>query len=365
MGDPVLIFRLSEHLFDAQMARYRSIYLITTFPESTVYIPPILPDHIPVQLEPITIAPSEEELIKVQHAIRVYHQFSNVPSMFDPRINMELSQYLFDIQMGKHTQRAWQNNARSNGVPFTNLPRAVERPNQPTNEPSTSGTKNSGTGGNVIDLAQLAQVIKDTGVHDAIERSNRLAEQANHLIERSNQLAERSNQLVERSRQPIQQSNQFAERFNELFERQNQHMERSIDLTKESMKPVEKLGDVLGNINKVLVRIQHAIIRNHKGNTTRALDCLVNEKGETPVISSMTGTYTFADFIKEGETALPVVIDGVPQAASVSEDFLGRFLRFYGIGDAFLKGGSSAELHPGCEYTARVTLSEYLNSCLG
>ncbi|CAE6439317.1 unnamed protein product [Rhizoctonia solani] len=365
MGNPGLIFRLSEHLFDVQMARYRSKYLITTFPESTVYTPPALPAHVNIRLEPIAVAPSEEELIKVQDAMRVYRQFSNVPSMFDPHVNMELSQYLFDIQMGKHTQRAWQNNARPNNAPFTNLPRTGERPNNLSNKPSTSGTNNSGTGENVIGLAQLTQVIRDAGVQDAIERSNRLAEQANCLIERSNQLAERSNQLVERSNQPIEQSNQFADRFNELLQRQNQHMERSIELAKESTKPIEKLGGVLENINKVLVRIQHAIVRNHKGNTTRALDCLVNEKGETPVISSVTGAYTFADFMKEDEIPLPVIIDGVPQVASISEDFLGRFLRFYGIGNAFLKSPSSTELHPGCEYTARVTLSEYLNLCLG
>lgn len=33
MGDSVLISRLSEHLFDVQMARYRSKYLATMFPE--------------------------------------------------------------------------------------------------------------------------------------------------------------------------------------------------------------------------------------------------------------------------------------------------------------------------------------------
>ncbi|EUC55109.1 laminin domain protein, partial [Rhizoctonia solani AG-3 Rhs1AP] len=101
MGDHILICRLSEYLFDAQMARYRSNHYATTFPESTTYTPPTLPAHFPVLLEPVNGAPSEEELLKVQDAIRLYHQFSNVPTMFDPQVNMELSQYLFDIQMGK------------------------------------------------------------------------------------------------------------------------------------------------------------------------------------------------------------------------------------------------------------------------
>ncbi|KAG8684860.1 hypothetical protein FRC11_011494, partial [Ceratobasidium sp. 423] len=90
MADYVLISRLSEHLFEVQL-------------EHDVY-PPALPAHVSIQLDPVTGAPSEEEVIKVEVAIRSYHQFSNVPSMFDPGLKMQLSQYLFDIQMGKFAE---------------------------------------------------------------------------------------------------------------------------------------------------------------------------------------------------------------------------------------------------------------------
>ncbi|CAE6400683.1 unnamed protein product [Rhizoctonia solani] len=76
-GDPALLARLYEHLFDIQIAKYRNRYLSVVFPETTAYTPPALPAHVTVQLEPVTGAPSEEEVIKVQSAIRSYDQFSN------------------------------------------------------------------------------------------------------------------------------------------------------------------------------------------------------------------------------------------------------------------------------------------------
>ncbi|KDN34436.1 hypothetical protein RSAG8_12468, partial [Rhizoctonia solani AG-8 WAC10335] len=370
MGNCLLISRLSEHLFDVQMARYRSKHLVNTFPENTTYNPPTLPAHVFLQLEPVTGVPSEEEAIKVQDAIRIYSQFSSVPSMFDPRVNMELSQHLFDIQMARHTQRARQSHVNPPPeIPDANLTRSVETATNPIEEPTAGNTNNAGTGAGVTESVQSA---RDGIVCDAIERSNRLAEQANRiseqanlLIERSNQIAERSNQLVEQSSRPMGQSNKLSERFSQIFDRLNHHLEQSNLLTKESTKPVEKLGDVLGNINKVLVRIQHAIIRSHKGNTVKALDCLVNEKGETPAISTITGTYTFADFMMASESPLTVVIDGVSQESFIEDDHLGRFLRFYGIGNTLFKDASSTELSPYLEHRARASLSEYLSSCLG
>ncbi|KDN33786.1 hypothetical protein RSAG8_13115, partial [Rhizoctonia solani AG-8 WAC10335] len=76
-GDPTLLARLYEHLFDAQMAKYRNRCLSFVFPETTTYTPPALPVYVTVQLEPVTGTPSEEEVVKVQSAIRSYHQFAN------------------------------------------------------------------------------------------------------------------------------------------------------------------------------------------------------------------------------------------------------------------------------------------------
>ncbi|KAG8725974.1 hypothetical protein FRC11_001095, partial [Ceratobasidium sp. 423] len=157
------------------------------------------------------------------------------------------------------------------------------------------------------------------------DRFNQVAEQssqpADQLAERSNQLAERSNQLMERSSQSAEQSNKHAERFNEFLGQLNGHLGRSGNPGEELPKSVGKLGDVLKNINKVLVGIQHAIVRNHKGNTLSALDCLVNEQGDTPVASSITSNYSIKDFL-HAYSHVPVVdisltICDVPQQLSL------------------------------------------------
>ncbi|KAG8682577.1 hypothetical protein FRC11_014684, partial [Ceratobasidium sp. 423] len=301
VGDSALLARLSEHLFNAQMgkrlssattphilmvvARYRGKYTGTVFPENTTYIPPTLPAHVTVHLESITGVPSEEDVIKVQTAMRSYQQFSNIPSMFDTRINMELSQHLFDIQMARYTQRARQ--SHPNTVPHQALDSSTIERTADVIEGSNATGNNPGSGANVR-LVRPEQSAQDAGIRDAMEKSNRLAEQANQLAERANLLIERSNQLMERSSEPAEQSNRLAERFNELFGRLIEHFERSDTLAEGLIKPMEKIGDVLGNINRVLVRIQHAIIRNCKGNTLESMDCLTNERGETPVIFHAT-----------------------------------------------------------------------------
>ncbi|KAH7335860.1 hypothetical protein B0J17DRAFT_56585 [Rhizoctonia solani] len=74
-------------------------------------------------------------------------------------------------------------------------------------------------------------------------------------------MAERANELAERAIQPTQQSNTLVEKFATLFGRLNEHFDQSNRIADQSMKRVKKLEDVLGNINRVLVGIQHAIVR--------------------------------------------------------------------------------------------------------
>ncbi|KAL5632038.1 hypothetical protein ACGC1H_000160 [Rhizoctonia solani] len=362
VGDPTLLPQLLGHLFDVQMAKYQSKYSGAMFPENSTYTPPPLPVHITVQLGPVAGAPSEEEIGKVHEAIRSYQQFAHAPSLFDPRVDMELHQHLFDIQMARHRQRA-RNQVR---VP-TNLSSTAA---QETNV-AEENMNNAGTGDNATQPHGRTRPVNDASVHEAIERSNRLAEQtnqlaerANILIEQSNRISERANQLLERANTPVEQPNTLAERFNGLFEQLNQHMEESNRLTKESMQPVEKLGDILRNMNRVLVRVQHAIVRNHKGNSPSTLNCLVNERGETPAISETTSNSAFGDFGAYSTSRLPIVIDGISQLAYVPDNWLGRFIRFYGIGDRLCQDESS-ELKPDTQETARRILSKFLTSCLG
>ncbi|CAE6439374.1 unnamed protein product [Rhizoctonia solani] len=349
------VIRMASKVVDV---RYRKNYLATVFPQDTIFTPPTLHVHVAVQLEPVAGTPSDEEIIKVQQATRSYHQFVNVPSIFDPKVDMELSQHLFNIQMSRYTQHARR--SHTTAVLHQTLPlgstETVEGSTDLGRKSSHTGN-NAGTGASVTDSYRPAEPRLEVGIHDALERSNRLAEQANQLIERSNQISERTNLLIERTTQPEQQTNKPAESFNKLFERMNQHLEESNRLAAKSMQPVEKLGDVLGNINRVLMKIQHAIIRSYKGNNTYALDCLVNEKGETPGVSHITKNATFCDFsTAPSNDELWVIIGGKSQNVHFDYEFLEHFLRFYGIENGFCDGAS---------HSKEDMLSDYLSSCLG
>ncbi|EUC58349.1 laminin domain protein, putative [Rhizoctonia solani AG-3 Rhs1AP] len=327
MHDSGLLMKLADHLFSAQMAQYRSRYSLVTFPSNATYTPPALPSLISANLEPISGSPSDEEIIKVQDAVQSYQCLRRYPSMFDAHVNMELSQHLFDIQMARHMRRAGESPPRtvSQVTKIFECPSQSEEQDTPIIEGRSPATNNAGTGMDATGVPRALQLGTGIDVQELMERSNQLAERCNQLIGRSNELAERGNkanalshtllerfnqvferftEYVEQTRQPAEQSNCLAERFNWLFERFNQLVEqssqpaqkanelaeRSNQLTdranqfaEQSSKHTERMGDVLKNVNKVLVGIQHAIVRSGKSNTVYSVDCLVNEKGQTPL----------------------------------------------------------------------------------
>ncbi|CAE6403447.1 unnamed protein product [Rhizoctonia solani] len=374
VGNPALLNRISEHLFNAQMgkySKYRSKYPCSIFPMNVTYTPPKLPVHVSVNLEPISGPPSEEQVTNVQNAIRLYQKLTDVPSLFDPQVNAELSQHLFDIQMASYIHRCGQ------AVPS---PRETTPLDPPTNTHSTeqasketnTSANNAGRGSDTVEPYQSSQLPLDLNLQDAIERSNQIAERANQLAERSNQLIERSNlisdqlsQAIERSSPPADQPTNLAEKLTELLGRISERFDQSSHPIEAVMKSIEKLGDTLKNINKVLVGIQHAIIRSHKGNTVNAVNCLVNEKGDT----FMRGGFTFSGlsdiFASQSDTLLPVTVDGVSQYFYISDIWLKHFLHFYNIDGGFWENAQKTGLKEGCEAAARHTLGLYLSSYLG
>ncbi|KAF8712217.1 hypothetical protein RHS03_01226, partial [Rhizoctonia solani] len=367
LGDPLLLVRISEHLFCAQMgeARYRSAYLDVVLPENATYTPPALPAHINVHLEPINGIPSGEEVVKVQEAIRLYQQFANVPSMFNPYVNVDLSQHLFDIQMARYTQHAREKNIMQCETPSSN----TVKPATNSDEVSSLTTNNAGSGADSTQSLESVQTIQGSIIRDAVEKSNQLSEEANKLMERANILIERSNELMERSSsRPTEQASQDSAKFSEIFERMNGHLEHSNNLAGRLAKPIETMGNTLQTINRVLVRIQHAIVRSHKGNTTSAFDCLINERGEVPALSLITDRSSIADASK----GLPIsvrsidpVISGVNQEFRIGNAWLGKYLRFYGIAGDLFEDDIGVRLKEGQEDVARLRLRQFLSSCLG
>ncbi|KDN36158.1 hypothetical protein RSAG8_11039, partial [Rhizoctonia solani AG-8 WAC10335] len=326
------------------MARYRGRYSLITFPSDATYTPPTLPTHMTVNLQPVLGAPSDGEIIKVQDALQSYQEFKRIPSMFDTGVNMELSQHLFDLQMARYMRLAGENPpspehpSRAIIMPENPAQMAGHSPN--TIEEPVSVANNAGTGEDATEVPRTPQSMSGMVAHELMERSNQLAERFDRFLEcfidvterscrlarehnsqafaeRFNQVLERLTQLIEQHYQPREKSNKFTEDFsqflerfnqlidklhqpaqraNELAERSNDLADRANQLAERSNKPVEKLGEQLKNINRVLVGIQHAIVRNHKGNTTNAVDCLVNEKGQIPGEMRMDLRSTFRHF---------------------------------------------------------------------
>ncbi|CUA72731.1 hypothetical protein RSOLAG22IIIB_10268 [Rhizoctonia solani] len=413
MTNPGLLVKLADHLFSVQMAKYRNKHSLITFPSDATYTPPTLPGHVTATLEPVSGVPSDEELVKVQDAVRAYQHFSSVPSMFDPLINMELSQHLFDLQMARYMRCAGENRTQ----PESRASTGPESPAQATNtnlnvtEELISATNNARTGSNAGGPHQPPHLTPGIDVQELMERSNQLAERFNTLLEQLNrlteqhtqppdqsnsrsfaehfdrvferltqlfesvhrptesgQLAERFNQLLDRFNQVTEQSNQSAQRVNELAERSNRIAERANELAEQAQQPVERLGDIMKNVNKVLVGIQHAIIRNHKGNTASVVDCLVNEQGETPGMGGILQTnfkyFSGLEHYRNPACRLPVVIDGALQDLYIHNAWLADSLYFYGLSKNLCKDATGT-LQEGKEGSARIRLGNYLSSCLG
>ncbi|CAE6435828.1 unnamed protein product [Rhizoctonia solani] len=367
MHDPVLFMKLTDHLFSAQMLVYRNKYTSLMFPTDVTYTPPTLPAHVPVNLEPISCAPSDEEVTKVQDAIRTYHKYWEIPSMFEPLVSAELSQHLFDIQMARYMSRAAQRQPNP-------VPQETTQPRNPTGATTDTGNTNAsnnvGTGDDVIESHQL----QNTAIHDILERSNQLVERANQLsersnqlIERSNQIAERTNQLIDRPDQPAEQSNQptdqpstnsLAERFNELLGRLNLYLERSNQLAEGFKTPADQIGDTLKTINKVLVGIQHAVVRSCNSGSVCSTMSLINEKGDYP-------TETGWLWLPNSEAGkISTYLGSRVSQYYISDTEVAYYLRFYGLEGDFFEDPEKTRLSRNNNIAARNKLAQYLTSAL-
>ncbi|CUA69492.1 hypothetical protein RSOLAG22IIIB_08500 [Rhizoctonia solani] len=246
MHDPSLLMGLAGHLFSVQMAKYRSKFSLVTSPSDATYTPPKLPAHVSIKLEPVSGAPSDDEMMKAQEVPSFYRQFSHAPSMFDVHVNMELSQHLFNLQMARYMRHAGESQPGP-------APQSTTRPECPVRAVDqmhsvaglANSTNNAGTGAQAIGACQ-SQSPPCVEMREMMDRSNQLTERFNWLLECSNESAERYMQstyeaisqtsserldhllkrltLVEQS---AEQPNPFIERFNQLFERLNRLVEQS------------------------------------------------------------------------------------------------------------------------------------------
>ncbi|CAE6445990.1 unnamed protein product, partial [Rhizoctonia solani] len=95
--------QLSQHLFSVQMAVYRTAYPLSILPGDNTYTPPPLPTHIPITLEPVVGSPSNDQINAAQDAMRIIESRGCGP-LFDPNLNAQLSQHLFNLQFARYIQ---------------------------------------------------------------------------------------------------------------------------------------------------------------------------------------------------------------------------------------------------------------------
>ncbi|CAE6362900.1 unnamed protein product [Rhizoctonia solani] len=304
MYDSVLSMKLAEHVFAAQMARYRSKYSLGIFREKIVFTPPVLPEHVPVKLQSITEAPTDEDLTKVHSALRAYEQFSNVPSMFDPQVSMELSQHMFELQMARYMQHISQTplSLQPTDPPrpassVSSLRQQTPAPDQATEEETSGGspTINVGTGAKTpTPLSREPET--NLFAPDPIVRS--ALQDSNHLVER--------------------------------------------------------LGETMDNISKVLANIQHSLVRGLKSGRQHCedyqTDALTNKKGELPVMC--------------GLPALRFQWKGSWIMADMSDAQLAKYLKFYDIGDYLIDDGELPTIKGGMTAAAHDLLWWYFRSQL-
>ncbi|KAH7335783.1 hypothetical protein B0J17DRAFT_667777 [Rhizoctonia solani] len=101
--DHKLSTQLAQYLFTVQMAVYRNEYPSSIFPVEHTYTPPPIPSHIPISLEPVAGAPSDEELESAHGVVRVMENLVNSP-FYDSALSVKLSQHLFNIQFARYIQ---------------------------------------------------------------------------------------------------------------------------------------------------------------------------------------------------------------------------------------------------------------------
>ncbi|KEP48584.1 hypothetical protein V565_120820 [Rhizoctonia solani 123E] len=143
--NPELSLQLSQHLFSVQMAIYRNAYPLSILPRDNTYAPPSLPTHIPITLETVTGSPSNEQLKTAQDAMRIVESRGYGP-LFDPDLNMHLSQHLFNLQLARYIQDSTLGQFTSR----PNASRHIPLNNPGSDEGSDAGSmagSNAGSGG--------------------------------------------------------------------------------------------------------------------------------------------------------------------------------------------------------------------------
>ncbi|CAE6484364.1 unnamed protein product [Rhizoctonia solani] len=295
MHDPDLSIQLAKHIFDVQMAVYRSQYSFSLFPGDIVYTPPPLPSHIPVILQPVVGAPSDEELKLVHDMVRAAENLANSPSMFDPDISLKLSQHLFNINIARYIRDSMHGQLGSQ----VNVPQSEQ---------------NSST--HATPMAQPIPVIHDN-------------DNQSYSLPSATPNPNPSNPA--RSRTLVSSPEELSTQTKELILRDVMIEVKTAQ--EETNRLLGEAGETLKNVNRTLVSTQltHFLTQGYAG---RNVYFRANDRGELST--------------DHGLPSLDIL-----KLAALSEQTIARYLRFYSIGADLIEDGEELKIKPGMRGSAQ------------
>ncbi|KDN43341.1 hypothetical protein RSAG8_06125, partial [Rhizoctonia solani AG-8 WAC10335] len=301
MHDPDLPIQLAKHLFDVQMAVYRSQYSFSLFPGDIVYTPPPLPSHIPVILQPVVGAPSDEELKLVHDMVRAAENLANSPSMFDPDISLKLSQHLFNINIARYIRDSMHGQLGSQ----VNVPQSEQ---------------NSST--HATPMAQPIPVIHNN-------------DNQSYSLPSATPNPNPSNPA--RSRTLASSPEELSTQTKELILRDVMIEVKTAQ--EETNRLLGEAGETLKNLyTLVSTQLTHYVTQSYNG---REVYFRANDRGELPTDSGLNSI----DILK---------LD------TLSGQTIARYLRFYSIGVDLIEDGEELKIKPGVRGSAQKTLRNYV-----
>ncbi|QRV82958.1 laminin domain protein [Ceratobasidium sp. AG-Ba] len=308
--------KLSQHLFNLQIARYRDRYPDI---KDTIYTPPVLPAHIPVSLEQVTGNPSDEQVKSVQTALRFSESFVSIPSVFDADLSMNLSQHLFDLQFERYLRQV---------LGIDPAPAQVLPSEHPVPAHSSDVAPNIPLEISDDDESLTLPVTSDTPIlHSATSASNETHLDLDTNTERATNQTEDSLNSIQLDRELItnhEDTNHVLLDIKMLLGDIKQFMVRSYNLTAKALN---------GTYHTAKVNICHS---------------LINEKGEDPELAGLPSVATLSWPLERRE------------ASQVDSTVLARYLHLYGLADGFFEGGDPSTFREDKKYAAMEKLRIFL-----
>ncbi|KAG9079099.1 hypothetical protein FRC06_007952 [Ceratobasidium sp. 370] len=291
--------------------------------QNTTYTPPVLPEHVPFVLDPVTGPPSDHQLKAVHAAWRFSESLAPVPSMFDPDLSMRLSQHLFDIQFERYLRHAVSNNRLDQA---TDSP--VDLPHR--SDPSEDDDKPHDPQGN-------SDVTERKFDQDALSTTIPAAEPLGELVATPKLVTQGITERPESSQHEPESGSGGCMKSG----------------PEDTNKLLVRIEGVLENMSRILISTQHSMARGFNGTryTAGYVQChshtFINAQGEDPEHSGLPGPRS--------------LIGELQNWGSEHDTTLARYLEFYGLGSEYVESGSEPKIKEGKRNEAKGRLGGYLN----